>query len=271
MARSVEDIQLEIINEKNNHVELNDLNSNSQSSVWRLWTFITATIINIHETIFDLFKSEVDTKLSNARVTTPQWFVEQAKLFQLDDDLIILSNGNAGYAVVDETKQIITRASITENTGSTVNLKVAKGSTGNTAVALSSTELAQFNKYIEKIKPAGVSVTTISLNADELILSGATVFFDKIFDPTDIQTSVEAGLLNYMNNLPFNGEVVTNEIIDAIQGVTGVNDVTINSVILRQGMNDTVINRKAITSAGYINESDDIGFTFSDTITYTAE
>ncbi|MCW0510719.1 hypothetical protein [Riemerella anatipestifer] len=45
MARSVEEIQNEILTAKQNETALQELNSTSKTSIWRLWIYITAFAI----------------------------------------------------------------------------------------------------------------------------------------------------------------------------------------------------------------------------------
>ena len=60
MARTVNTIYNAILADKANYAELSDLSTTSQTGIWRLWAYITALAIHLHERIFDAFKVEVN-------------------------------------------------------------------------------------------------------------------------------------------------------------------------------------------------------------------
>jgi hypothetical protein len=87
MARTIAEIQNEILTEKGNQPSLNGLTSSSKTSIWRLWINIVATAIWVHEKIVE----------KNALVSRPHtlnWYRDQALNFHygvpLEPDL---SNG----------------------------------------------------------------------------------------------------------------------------------------------------------------------------------
>lgn len=264
MARTIEQIQTEIITKKQSYTELNGLSSTSQVAIWRLWVFITAFAIHALETLFDIFKAEVNTIIASKQPGTPSWYIERIKEFQLGDQLNPLTGQ---YDTIDTSKRIITRAAYKEDSG-TLTIKVAKGETGSNE-PLTATELTQLESYVEKIKFAGTIISIISLNASKLRLT-ATVYHDGIYDPSEIQTNVESAINTYLENLDFNGLLYENKIIDAIQAVEGVNDVTLDSVVVMEGATPNAVTRVYESAAGYIVEDDSVGNTFDDLITYTA-
>ncbi|MCG8310739.1 MAG: baseplate J/gp47 family protein [Cytophagales bacterium] len=267
MARTVKEIQLEILSAKNADGNLNSLNSSSQTEPWRLWVYIIAVAIHLHERLFDAFKSEIEETLDLRQPGTPGWYAEKCLEFQLGDDLII-DNGKITYAVFDEEKQIVKRVGYKDDSG-TLTLKTAKESDG-VPEALSAIELNQLKAYIEKVKFVGTDVQATSLNADKMRLT-ATIYYDGIYAQADIQTAVEAALNNYMTNLPFNGIVIKNKVIDAIQAVEGVHDIVITTLTIVTGITPTVVARTHELPSGYLIEDDEAGQTFADLLTYTAE
>lgn len=270
MARTLEEIQLEIISEKNTHVELNSLNSTSKTAIWRLWIYIISMAHFILETLFDRHKEEVNERLNVGRYGTAEWFAGLVREFQKDDTLTVIDN-KITYSIIDAAKKIITRVAIIEASNSTLTIKVAKGDANDVtkATALTTTELQQLESYLEQTKPCGVALEVNSLNADRLILSGCTVYFNAIFNPAEIKANVEAKLLEYMQTLRFDGKVLKSEVVDYIQTVQGVNDITITNLYLRQGANDVEVVRSEYTLSGYLNE-DDVD-KFADNITYVPE
>jgi hypothetical protein len=263
MARTIEQIYDSILVAKRSRSELNVLSSPSASAIWRLWAYITAVAFYTVETYFDLFKAEVNDTISRKEYGTPVWYAERAREFQLGDQLAVIG-GRTAYPVIDAAKRIVTRVAYKEAPGA-LTLKVAKG--GENAEALSATELQQFKGYIERIKPAGVIVNAVSLNADRLQVVG-TVYFNGILSPAVVKTAVEAALKAYMKNLDFDGQIYRNRLIDAVQRVEGVIDFDLSALNLIQGASTEAVIRVAETASGYVVEDSGVGVTFSDGINY---
>ena len=265
MARTVTEIFDEIISTKEADAALAGLTSSSATSIWRLWAYITAVVLNIHENLFDLFTAEVDAKIASQQSGTPSWYVSRVKEFQLGDQVQVI-DGVVTYPVVDELKQIVTLASYAEGAGA-ITLKIAKGAAGSEA-ALTAQELSQVENYMERIKFAGTDLTIVSNNADTLELT-AEVFYDGINDPAIIQANVEAAITNYLRNIDFDGKVYVNKIIDAITAVDGVLDVEVTDATANAG-GATPFTRVYQTVAGYIVEADSPN-DFATLITYTPQ
>lgn len=262
MARSVDEIYNSILVEKAKRPELAVLSSTSATAIWRLWAYITAVSHNVIETFFDLFKAEVNDLINRKEFGTPSWFAEISKDFQLGDQITTV-NGKTGYAVIDLAKRIVTRVAYKETDG-VLTLKIAKG----TGQPLTNSEVQQFESYIERRKPAGVQVSVISLNADKLRVT-AEVFYDGIYTQDVIKAAVESALTDYMASLEFDGLVYRNKVIDAIQKVTGVVDVDLDTLQALAGITLNTIGRVYETTSGYLVQDNTSGFTFADTITYT--
>lgn len=63
MARTIQQIQQEILTAKAKEPALSELNSTSKTAIWRLWTYITAFAIWTLEKIFDQHRKEIDDKI----------------------------------------------------------------------------------------------------------------------------------------------------------------------------------------------------------------
>ena len=265
MARTFNEIAQSIFDDKNSRPELNSLSSSSKAAVFRNWVFVASNAQQNLETIQDRFETEIDEKIRNNFIGTPQWLIERTNEFQLGDDLVLVNNFYQ-YPSIDASKQIIEASAINEHSGGTVTIKVAKDSSGD-LVALSEIELTQLRKYISKIKLAGTRVSVISQNADQLVLSGTTVYYDAIHAEAKIKTAVETALNDYMKNLPFNGKLKLNDVIDVIQKVQGVDDVAIVHLMIKTGFSTNTVNRVVELPSGYLNEGG-AGISFDDLITY---
>lgn len=280
MSRSINQIQTEILNKKNELSGLSGLTSTSQVSIFNLWSYVTATAIYVQESLWDIFKSELETDIANAPIGTDNWVQAQAYKFQYDSvtpQIIHLSeNFVPSYDVIDTTKQIITRASIKTLPNRIVSVKVAKNEPPE---ALNTLELASFKSYLDEISFAGVKYNAVSLDPDQLMV-GATVYYNGQYSST-ISADTITAINNYLIQLPFDENVKVTKIEDAIQAVPGVTDVTINNLSLRIDsipfsaatylvQNNTEYFNKYPTYAGYAIPEETPGYTLSDTLTFIA-
>jgi hypothetical protein len=218
----------------------------------------------------DAYKTEVEEIAASAIPGTSEWVKEKVDEFQYSAEtpqFIQLINLIPTYTVVDSDLQIITRSSVIENGNGRITVKVAKS---EPPVALSTNEVTALEEYLDIIVPAGPVITVQTFNADRLYVD-ATVYYNGQFVES-IQSDVEAAINNYLATLDFNGVVLISKIQDAIQAVTGVNDVVINQVKARREAvvfgSATIVARQWTTVAGYIVEEDTSGQTFADSITY---
>jgi len=74
MARSIEQINNEIIKAKESEPALAGLTSTSKVAIWRLWAYITAFVIYTLEQIFDQHKAEVLDALTQLKPHTARWY-----------------------------------------------------------------------------------------------------------------------------------------------------------------------------------------------------
>ncbi|MDF7809900.1 hypothetical protein [Hymenobacter sp. YC55] len=245
------------------------LNSTSATALHRLWAFITAFALHLHEVIFDRHKADVETALARAKPGTAAWYADQALLFQAGDTLVADDDG-IHYAAGSTGAKIITRAAAIENelTGK-LFIKVAKnGPVAGTLAALSNAELTQVRGYFDRKGFAGVRKEIVSRAADKLRVE-AKIYYDPLIDVPALQLQVQASLRSYLAALEFNGLIYLAKIQDYLQAVPGVKDVQMVAVTARAGAGaPTLISRVYETQAGYIVEDDAAGSTLVDTLTY---
>jgi len=227
MARSIDTIFNLIIAEKEATTELSGLNSTSQTAIFRLWAWVTATVIYTVEVIFDLFKVEITTLLLALKPGSLPWYQEMCKAFQYGDSLQWI-DGKYGYATIDEAKKIVKQCSVNEGNLGLV-IKVAAEISGELQ-PLSDIQLAAFISYISRRKYAGTRISIVNSAANKILIRGTIVYDPLIFksDGTNIATgqrTVDIAIQNYLRNLPFNGILKITSLVDAIQVVEGVVDV----------------------------------------------
>lgn len=281
MARSIQTILAAMDAEQAAQTDLSSLNSTSNSAIYTLWKYIVAAQMFLQETLWDIYKKDLETIISKAAVGTAAWLQDKVLKFQYDSitpqNVVVDSNFAINYPTIDTTKQIITRCAVNRTSQRTVLVKVAKS---EPPVALSSLELSSLAGYLDDISFAGVNYIVTSLNSDKLYLK-ANIYYDGQYAAT-ISDAVITAINTYLEALPFDGKVRLLSIVDAIQSVIGVNDVVLEDVAIRADLtafidktylvqNKTTLIPLYQLYAGYIIGETTSGNTFTDTLTFTPQ
>jgi len=211
----------------------------SAVSLESVWFSIVASAIYVLETLFDLFRADVDKKISGAVVASIPWYHKIALEFQYGDSLVF-DEATQGfvYPVFDTTKQLVKFAACRDMGGCVYVLVSGADSSGN-PVALSSDVLSAFESYLRERKPAGVLLSVNSLNPD-LVRSVMTVQYDpQVLTPdgeliTDPSVKpVEDAVNAYLKGIVYGGVLNKTKLVDAVQGARGVIDVVLTSVSVK--------------------------------------
>ena len=281
MARSIATIQATMDAEQALQTDLTTLNSPSQTAIYRLWKFITSTIINYLEQLWDIYKAELETQISAAAVGSNAWLQSKVMKFQYSAStpqvLAVDSNFAINYPTIDTTLQIITRCSVTTTSQRVCLVKVAKS---DPPVALSAPELSSLSGFLSDLNFAGVNYVAQSLTSDKIYID-ADIYYNGQYAST-ISANVITAINAYLAAIPFDGKIKLMSLIDAIQAVTGVTDVVLKNVAIRADAtafaNKTYLvqNKTSIIPlyqmyAGYATEETTSGYTFTDTLVFIAQ
>lgn len=249
-----------------------DLQSPSRVADWRLFFWIFSVAAATLEGLFDLFKADVDAKIKSAIVGSPLWYQSICFNFQLGDSLVYIDN-KYQYVTIDPSLQIIKRAAVIDSAPLVV-IKVAKVVAG-TMAKLSAPEKSAFTAYINKVKVAGTQTVIISDDPD-LFKVAATVYYDPLVmapdgsllsDPSIFP--VQDAINGYISALEFNGDLVLNKLIDAMQVAQGVINPVITAAEAKYGaFTYTPFTVKYNAYAGYLVI--DPAFPLNTQITYVA-
>lgn len=229
MARTIDDIQTQIIEAVQAEPALSTLNSSSVTAIWRLWTRVVAFAIAALENLFDLYRDEVDSNIALMKPHTARWYQFKSLAYLHGFDLI---EGKDTFDVtgVDESvvedARIIAAAAAVES-GGILTLKANKEVDGG-LVPLSTDEYDGFAAYWSEIKDAGVDLQILSFQADKMVLQ-----IDIYYDPLILGSSgqrldgsvnepVKSAIEAFLKNLPFNGQFVRAHLVDRLQAVEGV-------------------------------------------------
>lgn len=222
MARSISEIKEQMLIEKNNQSALSGLTSTSQTAFWNLYIFLVAAAINIFEQILDVFKTDIEAVAAASYPGSAKWIQKKVFEFQYSSTTPQYVEYNpetdiVAYPVINEDLKIITRCSVSRYINKVVSVKVAKE---ETPTALTNTEKTALEDYLDDIGFAGIEYNVISDLPDKVSIAG-TVKYQGQFNAT-IQASVVAALNNYLANIPFDGVISTNDVVEAILAVPGV-------------------------------------------------
>ena len=273
MARSIAVIKAAILASVAADADLAVLTSQSQTAYWRLWTYIQAVAINLHEQIIDLFTIEIETLIASNVPATVPWIRAEVLAFQYSatNPQVVQINADfsVGYAVVDDTLMIISNCAVVPKNNGQIDIKVA---TSNPPTQLSAPQVVALSAYIDDILPAGALYNVVNAAADTLRIDG-TIYYNGQYNGT-IQADVEAALATFMASLPFNGVIKITDIITAILDVAGVTDLNLsritvvgdNGVTTNLILASTEVVRSVQTYSGYVIE--DSGNLFSATLIY---
>lgn len=267
MARTVQEIQSAMLADiASNQVLSSQLTSTSKVAVYRLFAFVIASAIWLLESIFDNHKKEIDTALYEQKSGTPRWYRNMSLAFQYGFDLLEDSDkfDNTGYTDDQiEASKIIKYCSVKESIESNrLTIKVA-GESGENLIPLDDTQITAFLQYMTEIKYAGVKLNVVNNPADKLLLNMQIYRDVLVIDENGVSIlngdkPVEKAIRAYMKALPFDGELVLNDLIAhlrAVEGVKNANITTATSSSYNTAANTYTdfqpINVKTIPIAGY--------------------
>lgn len=236
MARTIEEIYTAMVLDKESRPELAGLTSVSKTALWRMWLYVVATAIHVHEQFFDAFKKEAEEIAARAIPGSLRWYADRAREFQYGYNLV-MDLQRYIYYYLDTTSdaaiaaKIIAQVSVQEvftSTFSGVRVKAAKLS-GTDLVKLSSAELTAFEFYMHRIRFAGVAMDVISTDADEVKMN-VKVYYDGVLPLAAVQLAFETALKDHLKAIPFDGVLNRNALIDAFQAMPEVFDVELLSL-----------------------------------------
>lgn len=266
MARSVEEIKTQILNSIVNESNLQGLNSTSSVGIYGLFAYIIAVAINQFEKLFDIHTTQVDTAIYENKPGTARWYRNMSLAFQfgfnlkIDDDQF--DNGTATLEQIEDSK-IVKYCSVKESLESSRLIIKIAGDDGTNLIPLTPTQITSFKYYMSEVAYAGVKLNIVNNPADKLQLIIRIYRNPLVIDENgnNILTggrTVENAIKAYIKNLPFDGELVINDLIDYLRDVPGVENAHILSaqssykdLVTGLYTPDTTIDVKTIPVAGY--------------------
>jgi hypothetical protein len=279
MARTIAEIKQEMIDAKNADSNLDGLTSTSSTAVWNLFFFIVAASIAFFESLFDLFKEDIEQRATEIPTGTLQWYAAESLVFQ-NGDALELIDGVVTYPIIDTDKQIVKLAAASESNG-LVTIKAAKLN-GTTAEPLTAGEKTSFEGYWTDKRFAGTALQVISQNPDLLKALYRIKVNPSVIDPTTgesiaapgtypVEDAINAFLQEFQGE-NFAGDMQVMKLTDAIQAVSGVRNAVANTIEAKPdggAFVDVLASDEETyqTTAGYM--AVDPAFPLNTTLTYT--
>ena len=264
-----EEIYQEIHDEVVDNVSLG-ATSTSKVAEWRKIIYIVTNISLVLQGLWDIMITQLKSTADTVPTCNDAWWDREIRKFQYGHTLLLDSvTRKYYYAIEDIDSRIVTRVAIHQQSGLGI-IKVAKDG----PAPLDTDERSALDSYIRKVQPTGANITLIS-DAADLIRLDLIIYYDPIVPQGTVQADVEAAINTYLSSLSFNvgktGTFYTTYLIDAIQTVTGVVDVTVTAISANQQGESILldIERKYVPVAGYLDVHPD--HALADTITYTPE
>lgn len=255
MARTIAEIQEQIFAKIAADTNLIALNSTSKTAIYRLFVFVIAYAHVLLEKIFDTHSAQIDTAILEQKTGTQNWYKNKSLAFQYGFDLVVDSDVYDNTTYTDDQIQaskIVKYCSVKESTES--NKLVIKVATevGDALQPLAGAEKEAFEAYMQEIKYAGVKLAIVNNPADLLRLKMAIYRDPLVLDAKGASilnagNPVERAIKAYMKALPFNGELVLNDLIAHLKEVPGVTNAHI--INASASAYDTVTS----TYLGYVN------------------
>src|SRR5574344_76566 len=256
MSRSISQIYSEAVKNRNNYLQLTELNSgksNGKLSIMNLMTYVMATLIYTYESILDVFEVDVAALITKRINGTAQYYVEMAKKFQFDinkntGDVLVFDTDTwtIRYETPDLTHRIITQAAWGKHFSDTASknedgilLKVCKENDDDNSIKngtiykpLTAAELSAFKSYIYQIKFLGAHIYPISIPGDRVFIKKCKIDYDdRYITEEQAFENVKAALIEYSKNLGYDDYVYYQSIIDTINSAEYITNIQSGTVI----------------------------------------
>jgi hypothetical protein len=210
---------------------IGQLNSGSRVSVWRLWAWIVAFVMTIQERLWETTKAELTSLADEAFIGSSRWLSQKMKDAQLGDIPTVSDDFKVVYPVQDDSKKFITKVSIGRENG-VVIVKAAASNSDGTLRILSSPEMTYGAAWLNAIQFVAPKAVLVSRVADKVKVN-LKVYYSGLYAEDTVLAGVKSAINSFLANTDFDGLISVQGLTDAIQSVTGVKDVEIDSLQAR--------------------------------------
>lgn len=210
---------------------------------------IAALIVWTLETIFDTHKTEVETMIAEQKVPTLNWYRNLGLSFQYgfnyDPVTRYFVNGTSTEDQIEASK-VIKYCSVTDHIAQNVvliSMKIATEENGE-IVPVSDTFGLAFKEFLNKARAAGDNIEVVNYLPDILQLQFKIAYNPLILNSSGMSIlnanyPVQETIKTFLKNLPFNGELVVQDLREAIaetEGVLRIQELSVQSKWIEPGV-----------------------------------
>lgn len=205
----------------------------SKVSIESILFYVFAATAYVLEAMFDQFRKDVNERIAANIVPTIRWYHSQALAFQYGDRLVYDdATRQYCYRTVDESKQLVKYVAVRDRGGS-IQVLVSADENGR-PTPLSDEVLMAFKAYMDSVKIAGVILAIQSLPADSIRINAKVQVDPMLINKSGVRlsdgsTPVADAVNAYLSGIVYGGTFNKTKLIDAIQAVEGVIDVTLGA------------------------------------------
>ncbi len=210
----------------------------SMASLENIIFYVFAVAVWALEKLFDLHRSDVDTRIEQLEPHTLRWYVNKAKAYMQGRKLVADCDyyDTEGMTEQDIAAARVVKYAVATESNTVVYIKVAREVDGNPA-ALTSGQLEGLTSYMNEIKDAGVSVQLRNEPADQMQIA-LLIYYDPTLLTIDANGNgdrngkdpVREATKRVIENLPFNGMFRKSDLMAALQALPCVEVADIKSV-----------------------------------------
>ena len=265
MARNISDIKMEMARElmRNEQAaerygfepgaEFGDVFG--AASVENILLYVWAVCAWTVEQLVSRHRAEVTAEVEEIIPHRPKWYRDKLLGFMegkaLEPDSDTYDTDGMSESEVSAARVVKHAVATESRDASLLTIKVA-GESGGERRPLTAVQERQLGAYISEIKDAGVRVALVNMEADTFGCM-VDVYYNAMLEPESVQSSCEAAIREYIENLPFNGEYTNMALVDRLQVVEGVKIVELLGSTARAADENTTtrINARLTPKAGY--------------------
>lgn len=216
------------------------------ASIENLLFYVWAACAWAVEKLMDELREETRATVEAEMPHRARWYKERAMEFR---DGEALDGDTCRYKgdVKDKGVLVVAQAAATEDraTGRLL-VKVAGEDKPGEYKALDGGCLERLREYMAEIKDAGVRLAIVSKDGDPITVK-ASVEYNPLLKPKEVEAGCKAAVESYVKNLPFNGEYTRMGLMKALEAVEGVE--IVGNVEARSG--GSMLGSRKQPSAGY--------------------
>ena len=202
-------------------------NQVSSVSILNLIIYVVAVAARTIEWLHERFRAEVEERIAAAFPGSVSWYWNKVMQFRYGYELD--ENLNYSQEALDDDEALIIKHCAILEVDNGIVVKVNKADYGT----LNADELAALVAYLAAVKFAGTMVNVYSNQPDKVRLK-IYIWRDPLvlgadlhaLDGTDV---IKAAVNDYLDGIVYGGVLNKTKLIDAIQAVSGVLDVTLSS------------------------------------------